>query len=515
MLLRDGFIYIFARVLTAGLGFATTIGLTWILSPEAYGIYGFGLVAIGLGCNVLFDWLAVSYVRLNQSKRDDPRFMTTVIGSFAAGCAISAAAVGIAEIGGLPGEAWLLLLGVWAYAWFEFTSQIQVVNFRPIRYLLMNVTRNALILIGCLAVAYEIGSAPAVLGAGFFAMALSGCLYLNDGAMRLHGGFDRATARAMLIYGVPIGLTGVCSGIAVFANRALLLTMADTRSVAFLTAASALVHGSIGILGTGVGSATFPLAVRAVESGDPVEIKRQLSHNFTFLIGIYMPATVGLSLVAPQIADVLLQPDYRAPVVEMMPWLAAAAALQGIRAHYVDLAFQLGNRTWRLVEVTASSAAVNLALSYLLIPIWGYQGAAVATTIAVFASFIYALALSRRVFVLPWPGREIVRVVVATLAMAAALVFGPAWHGIFGLAAKILVGMLAYGIAAVALDLLGLRAVLLGKYGARFGGRVGRRMPWRKPGWNKAAAENLANDNARAQQPTSMESERDARGGII
>lgn len=478
MLLRHGLIYIFARVLNSGLGFATTIGLTWILSPEAYGIYGLGLVAIALGWNMLFAWLVSSFLRKYQAQGHEPRFVTTVLACFAATCALSAILLGIASVVGLPAnlqsEAWILLFGVWAYAWFEFAAQIQIVNFRPLRYLAMNLTRNIIVLAASLSVAYVVGSPGAVLLAGFVGMLLAGCLYLGDGTLRLHRTFDPALARAMLFYGIPMGFTGLCSSFAVAANRALLVWLVDARAVAFLTAASALVHGSIGIIGGGIGSATFPFAVREAESGNIIEAKRQLSRNFTFLIGILLPAAVGLSLLAPQVAHVLLQEEYRAPVTAMIPWLAAGATLQGIRAHYVDFAFQLAHRTWRLVEVAAITTAVSLALSYLLIPLWGALGAAIAMTIGVTASLAYAVWLSSRIYPLPFPAWDMCRVGVATLFMAVALLATPELPSGGGLALKLLVGGASYGIAALTLDLMGVRTAILGKFARKFAN-------WRSP----------------------------------
>jgi O-antigen/teichoic acid export membrane protein len=252
------------------------------------------------------------------------------------------------------------------------------------------------------------------------------------------------------------------------------------RSVAFLTAAAALVQTSIGMIGAGIGSATYSMAVRAVESGDPAEARSQLSHNFAYLAGILLPTAVGLSLIAPQLAPVLLRPDYQAAVVETTPWLAASGLLFGIRAHYVDHSFQLGNRTWLLAQVMMASALINLALNLLLIPAWGYLGAAVAMTVAAGFALVHAVLLSRRAFRLPFPTAEVIRIGVATLLMVIAVEAVPAKPGIVGVVSRVGAGLLTYGAAAVASDLLGLRHALLGR--SERGGWFARRgllKPWR------------------------------------
>jgi O-antigen/teichoic acid export membrane protein len=484
MLLRDGFTYVLAKLLPSGLGFATTVGLTWILSPDAYGVYGLGLAVVGLGSNVLFDWHALSFMRWYQSRGHEPRFMTTMLSIFAVTCALSAATIGVASLAGLlhglEAEAWILTLGTWAYAWFEFTARIQVANFRPARYLLMNLIRNMLVLVSGLLIAYVSGAPQLVLAGAFISMLVAGSIYIRDGSIHLGRGFDWSLARMMIAYGAPIGITTICSGLTTSANRLLLAALADMRSVAFLTAAAALVQASIGMIGAGIGSATYSMAVRAVESGDAAEATSQLSDNFAYLASILLPAAVGLSLIAPQLAPALLRPDYQAAVVETTPWLAASAVLFGIRAHYVDHAFQLGNRTWLLAQVMVASALVNLALNCLLIPAWGYLGAAVAMTVAAGSALVHAVLLSRRAFRLPFPTAEVIRIGVATLLMVIAVEAMPARPGIVGVVSRVGAGVLTYCVAAVAFDLLGLGNALLGRCArGRWFARSGLLKPWR------------------------------------
>jgi O-antigen/teichoic acid export membrane protein len=510
MLLRDGAIYILAKLVPCALGFATTIGLTWVLSPDAYGVYGFGLTVVALGSNALFDWHALSFMRWYQSRGHEQRFMSTMLTIFAIVCALSAAVAGLAmltgALRGLETEMWILTLGTWAYAWFEFTARIQVANFRPVRYLIMNLVRNGLVLSSGLLTAYLFGAPELVLCSAFLSMVVAASIYVTDGSIRFGRGCDPALARMMIAYGAPIGVTTICSGLTMSANRLLLAALADMRSIAYLTAAAALVQTTIGMLGAGIGSATYSIAVRAAESGDPAKVSQQLKQNFVYLAGILLPSAMGLTLVAPQLARVLLRPDYQTAVIETTPWLAVTAVLVGIRAHYVDHAFQLGRRTWLLAQVMVTSAVVNLILNCLLIPTWSYLGAAVAMTIAVGIALVHAAMLSRRVFPLPCPIQEIVRIGLATLIMAIAIELMPIWPGIIGLAARVGAGLMAYGASAIALDLLGLRELLLGRprRGSWFVRRRSRQLRQYPPG-DVAFPDRRATDAMTLQPPASAE----------
>ena len=455
MLMRDGMIYIAAKVVPSALGFTTTIGLTWLLTAEAYGVYGFGLAAAALGSNALFDWHALSFMRWYQSRGQEAGFMPTALALFAAVCAVSLVLGGVPLFTGLFDGwgplPWVLLPGIWAYAWFEFAARIQVANFRPLRYLTMNLARNALILTGALTAAHLSGSGAVVLAVAFAGMAVAGSLYLGDGTIRLRRVFDVSLARAMMVYGAPICLTTISSGLMVSANRLMVGAFTDMRSVAYLTAADMLVQASIGVIGAGIGSATYSLAVRAVESGNAAEAHRQLRQNVLYLAGLLLPAAVGLSCVAPLLARVLLKPEYLTAVAQTTPWLAASAALLGLRAHYVDHAFQLGNRTWLLARVMVTGALLNVLLNCLAIPLWGYMGAAMSMTAAVSGTFLYAAFLSRRAYPLPLPLAGLSRIALASGLMALAIETVPAWPGLPGLGVAVLAGALTYGASMLAL----------------------------------------------------------------
>lgn len=473
MRLRDGAIYIASKAIPSLLGFATTMLLTWLLAPAEYGIYGLGLAVIAVGNNVLFDWMSVSFQRWYQGREDDPAFLVTLLAMFAGLCVISVGLMAMAALLGLlrryEGQAWLFLFGTWAYAWFEFTSRIQVGRFRPWRYFSMSLARNALILAGSAAMGYLTRSADAVLAVNFAAMFAAGCLYMGDGSIRLQWAFDRALARSFIAYAAPIGLTMILYGLSNSANRLLLGLLSTVGAVAEYTVASALVQNSMGLISAGIGAAALVAAVRAVESGDRAAAQAQLARNYTLLLGLLVPAAVGVIMVAPQVASLFISPRYHRAITQMTPWLAGYSVLIGLRAQYVDTAFQLGKRTGLAVRVTAMSAAVNVGLNLLLIPRWGAVGSAAALMTAGAASFLYALRLSGRSYDLPMPARETWCIAAATGFMAVVVMMARQLPGIEGLLAQITLGAAAYGAVLTAFDVLGLKHAFVQRWASPWG----------------------------------------------
>src|SRR6185437_966052 len=123
-----------------------------------------------------------------------------------------------------------------------------------------------------------------------------------------------------------------------------------------------------------IGSAAYPLAVLAYETGNRVASDRQLEQNFIALLGVLLPGAIGLSLLAPNIVTILVAPGYRQAVVGLTLLLAAAAVIAGMRSNFVDRAFQLTGSTGHYFWIAADMAAVNLAGLLLLVPRYGYRG---------------------------------------------------------------------------------------------------------------------------------------------
>lgn len=482
-MLRDSVIYVVGKALPGFLGFATTMLLTWLLPPEALGLYGVGMAAVMLANNAVFEWLGACVLRWYETHRADPAFMPTVLALFACSALAGALLVLAASVLGLTGGhgrlVWVLLFGTVAYGWFEFTARLQICRFRPLRYLGMSLLRNGLILVGGAAVARLTGSAEATLLAGFAAMAVAGCLFLPSSLSlprpRGRPRFDPALARAFVAFGAPVALTMILSGLATTATPITVGALAGYEAVGAFTVGLTLVQSTLSVISGGVSSAVYPAAVRAVESGDARVARAVLAGNCTMLLALLLPAGVGLAMVSPHIAAVFVEPRYHDALARVMPWLVAGAVLSGVRATHVEYAFHLGKRTRDLIQVVGVAAAVNLCVGAALIPVWRELGAAVALCCASGVALVHAALLAGRAYPIPFPFKEAGGICLAVAAMAAALWLIPVGAaGAPGLALQVACGCVVYAAA------LGLLAA-----SAR-GSAQGAAMPW-PPGLSRRA----------------------------
>ena len=214
------------------------------------------------------------------------------------------------------------------------------------------------------------------------------------------------------------------------------------------------------VVASGIASAGYSMAVRALEGGDLLGAQRQMSANGTLLLAIIAPSCLGLALTAHGFTTIMLGHDFRSTAVVLAPWMTAAAFFASIRAYFFDFAFQLGRRPILQVWVIAVAAASALGLSILLIPRMGPVGAAIAVTAAMVISCCHSALAGRRIFQLPIDVGAAARIMLCCGLMALIVLSIPV-AGTTGFLLQVFLGMLGYVCAAIALNVLDLRTRLV------------------------------------------------------
>ncbi len=471
MMIRHTATYLVAKLAPGVLGMLTTSFLTRLLIPADYGLYGLALVIANFASIMLFDWLLTSFLRFYEGRSADLRTLGTFVHLFLAVVLLSLVALVAAWATGLVSNAMLpvFIAGTalaWCFAWFELAAQFEVVRFESYRYLRMNSLRALLILAGAVGAAW-LTHDPIATAFGTALGAAGGAL-----SGRLHGArlgrayFDGTLARQVLAFGVPMAIGVTIASLALTGTRALVERLDSLAGLGHYTAAYMLTQNTLVMVGTGVNQIGYPLAVRALESGDAEAVRRQLTRTITLLMALTGPAALGLALTADGVSQVLVGLDFVHSVAMLMPWMALAAFLHIMRSYYLDHAFALGQRPSQQIAVTTVLAVVTLSLCFVLIPRIGLVGAAIAVVIGLAVSCVHATIAGRFVFPMPLPVPAALRVAAACAVMAAAVRATPG-SGLTGLSAQIGVGIVTYSVAALVLNILDARDLVREHLGQR------------------------------------------------
>jgi O-antigen/teichoic acid export membrane protein len=320
------------------------------------------------------------------------------------------------------------------------------------------------------AVALGAGSSLVILGLGALG-ALLGLLFGTLLASVLlswrqwHGSrlkqSDPGLVRQLLAYGLPLAATFALGSLVGTGDRFLIAALLDEAAAGVYAAGYDVAQQTLGMLLMIVNLAAYPLVVRALEQSGLDDARQQLRWNFSILLVIGLPATAGMIVLAPNIAQVVLGLGFRAAAVVLIPWVAAGALISGVKSYYLDLAFQLGHRTAIQIWISLFAALTNLVLNLLWIPAHGIVGAAYASVASASLGLVASWAWGRRVFPLPGVPPETLKVAAATAAMAGGLLLMGRATGLRALAVQVVGGAAVYGAMLLVLDLKGVRTRIM------------------------------------------------------
>lgn len=464
MLLKHSFAYLLARGLPGVLNFAALALYTRLLSPEEYGRYALLITGISLVDVIVFQWLRLVLLRFLQGQAQPGRFLGSILAQFYLLVAVTSL-VGLALALLWPDPVWQRLLALAvpllvSQAALELSLTIASARLEPGRYGAMLGSKALIaLIIGALLAWIGLGAAAPVwgliVGQGA-ALLLFGRHIWRNAKIRWPVPEER---RQQLGYGLPLIATFALAWVISGSDRLLLAWLLDEDAVGYYSAAYDLAFQSLTLLLTIINTAAYPLAVKALEQGGEAQARAQLVHNGELIVTAALAGATGLVVLAPFVLALFVGEAFRPGAAAILPIVAAASALSGIKAYHFDIAFHLGKRSRTLVWVTALAAIINVILNLLLIPLLGIAGAAWATLIAYGVALSASAGIGRRVFgmplALPLLGKGVVVAVFVTLGMGLPVVLIN--EGLWALPAALVLGMLSIIGATYVLDVAGAR----------------------------------------------------------
>jgi O-antigen/teichoic acid export membrane protein len=210
-----------------------------------------------------------------------------------------------------------------------------------------------------------------------------------------------------------------------------------------------------------VATAAFPLAARLLNEGRRDEALAQLSINAAMLLAVLLPAAVALQFLGPALMALAVAPEYRETTIELLGLSVLAGTMRNLHIHVTDQLIVLERhlKTAAMIDVLEIGACVIASLIGLrLYGLYGaISGQAIGSTLTLAVSMYWTS--SRLGF--SWPWLATVKVLLASVLMAAVLGWLDNERNISGLVIGTLAGSLSYVLAMAVLfspELLRLRA---------------------------------------------------------
>lgn len=472
--IRHALIYSWGRLIPSLVNFVAIAVYTRIASPADFGTYALTFAYATLAGTALFQWVRLSVMRLLQKEDRNSDLLPTVGLAYVALVAVvvlvNIALPALVQDDGLLTLWRLGSLVMLAQTWFDLTVDVLRAQLRPTGYGLANVVK-ALIAIASSTLLLYVSPSPSSLLIGAAAANIVPGLVFGRAlvAGMRKGSPSTAAAASVVTYGLPLAVSLLLSATVRLSDRVMLSWYADSAVVGIYAASYDIAQNVLEALMGVAAAGGFSLAVRELEQAGRAAARAQLAQNLALLVAISAPAAVGLALVGTQFATLYLGAEFAPPSAWTIPLISLAVLMSGLRAYYVDHAFQLASQTRILVLATGAAATLNVVMNLLLIPTYGIDGAVVSTIVAYGIALALAIVASRRVFRLPGPNTDALKSAASAGLMAVVVIALPDHESLRFTLVHVTTGVVSYGTFMIALNAFGLRRALVRFSGASDG----------------------------------------------
>lgn len=419
--------YLFGRGAPSIINLAALGVYTQLIGPDEYGEFALVHSVVLLADVILFQWVRLALLRFGPMyAADRAGLLSTITAAYViVGGGISLLALASAWLwaGGTSSEIVILGLALfWIHGWFHLDLELARSDLAPARFAILGTVRAVcVLLVSVVLVKQGLGPKALLLGSAI-GTAVPMVVTLRTVWRRVRPSLvDYSALRSFMAFGLPLSVTFALSVVISKSDRLMLGWLDGVDSVGAYAAAYDLTHRTVVFPLLAIAFAGYPLMIRAMEEFGASAAREQVRENGTWLLALGIPAALAYAMLSENIASSLLGADFQSSAVIVMPWIAVGVFFGSFRNHFFDHSFHLSRRLHGLILVTAPAALLNVVLNLWLIPRAGIRGAAYATLISYLVSCVMSAVVGRRHFPLPWPWKDMTKILVASLVMALVL----------------------------------------------------------------------------------------------
>jgi len=469
MLFKNSGIYVLAKVVPGFMAFAALSVYTHLLTPEEYGVYTLMFSAALFLHSALFNWLPVGMMRFWPGGTYSDKAFISTLGVLYLRLFIPIAVVGILLIWFYGDQyssqiltGFLMLIGITV---LMIAQQLQSAQMLPGRYALLTICYAIMALTLGSAMAYfQFGPIGVILGTAAGMLVPAVIISARSWALFDKSLYTPELTQKLLIYGTPLAAAFFLDEIANLSDRYMLAWLVNEAEAGKYAVGYDLAGNTIMMIMNAINLAAYPMIVKLLDTKGKEAALEYFNTYAILLLSISIPAVVGLSLVGPGLATLVIGEEYQESVILVLPWVASAIFFTGLGSFYICLPFQLGNKNLGIVKIGIYTAILNLGFNFWLIPEMGMLGAAIATLLSFIISSALGVYFARGVFPLPFPAKEVLKIVVAATFMGLCLWLVKDYRGWLWLVGQMAIGLGSYGLATYLLNIGGVKQIIAEHY---------------------------------------------------
>jgi O-antigen/teichoic acid export membrane protein len=213
--------------------------------------------------------------------------------------------------------------------------------------------------------------------------------------------------RELASYGIPLTMAQLMGWVVNYSDRYQIKLFYTTAEVGMYAAAYALAHHSITFLSTLFRLSSGPLLFNAWETRGKEASMNLLNSVTRLYLLIAVPMVVGMSVLAKPIINIFAGASF-AGSYTIVPWVVAGAFFLGLQ-HRFNHVLLLQKHTRVIMWSLIASSLLNVAMNWILLPLFDYRIAAVTTLISYVLLCVTQALASRRYIHWPFPWQTAIR----------------------------------------------------------------------------------------------------------
>ncbi len=448
------------------MAFAALSLYTHLLSPSEYGVYTLIFTGTLFIHNVMFNWLSSGTLRYWSNKEySDSQFINTLSTSYLriSSALLVLSLIAVTLFWGKTESIWVmasfsLLI---ALALFTITQNLFSAKIEPTNYAFLTICYSiSSLALGGLFSYMGYGATGVIFGIALGTAIPALFVFKKLWLPYKKSDFSKPLFKRLLTYGMPLAAAALIEEITKVSDRFMLAGIQGKDQAGLYAVGYDLSGNSILMIMSAINIAAYPVIIKLLDNEGVKAATDYFRHYVILLLGVSIPAVIGLNLVGPNLVHLLIDVDYQESVIFLLPWITTAIFLLGLQVFYFDLAFQLGHKTIASVKIAVAIAIINIGLNYWLIPIMGIHGAAIATISSFSVGSILSAYFGRKYFSLPFPVGETVKIVIATLMMSLCLYWLRDKSGWEWLLMQLSIGAASYFVMMILFNILDIRSII-------------------------------------------------------
>ncbi len=262
--------------------------------------------------------------------------------------------------------------------------------------------------------------------------------------------FNRSDFRQIWTFALPFVIANIAFWMLTISDRYIVELFRGSYEVGLYAVASKISSRSIQLLVSLFILVPVPIVSRLWEERGQQATEDALTAFTRMFLLMIVPAVVGLSVVAAPLVRILADDAYYEGYQAI--WLVALASMALGLSELGRLGCLVTNHTHLIARNQCIMAITGLALNFILIPIFGFMGAAISAVVVFSLLAVLQAITSARFLTWRWPLKSLWRISVAAAAMVIAVLIVQVaipsntilWQ-VINLLTSIVIGVLTYG----------------------------------------------------------------------